>query len=61
MFSQRRLVFYGCLKALGRTQVLLDATRSYVGPLIAVRLAGRFAALQFESGKPPGVAENDRL
>ena len=61
VFSQRRLVFYGCLKALGRTRLLLDGTRGYVGPVIAVRLAGRFAALQFESGKPPSVAENDTL
>ncbi len=38
-------VFYGCLKALGRTRVLLDASMCYCGPVTAVRLAGRFAAL----------------
>ena len=54
-------VFYGCLKALGRTRVLLDASMCYCGPVTAVRLAGRFAALQADSGKPPLVFEYDVL
>ena len=54
-------VFYGCLKALGRTRVLLDTSRvGYFYAVTTVRLAGRFAALQPEYGKPPQyVSEND--
>jgi WD40-like Beta Propeller Repeat len=61
VFSPRPLVFSGCLKALGRTQLLLDWTNCYCGPVMAVRLAGRFAAIQSGSGKAPSVAENDTL
>ena len=49
--------FYGCLKALGRPRLLLDTSGCYCGPVKAVRLAGRFAALQAEFGKPPMVSE----
>ncbi len=53
VFSQRpasssgQPVFYGCLWALGRTRVLLDTAQAgYFYRLVAVRLAGRFAALE---------------
>ena len=39
--------FYGCLKALGRTRLLLDGW-PYFYALTSVRLAGRFAALETE-------------
>jgi hypothetical protein len=48
VFSQRGPIFYGCLKALGVTRLLLDARVSHFVALIAVRLAGRFAALEPE-------------
>jgi hypothetical protein len=48
VFSQRGPVFYGCLRALGVTRLLLDAGFSHFVALIAVRLAGRFAALEPE-------------
>jgi hypothetical protein len=53
--------FYGCLKGLGPPRSLLDTSRCYYGPVMAVRLAGRFAALQAEFGKPPMVSESDTL
>lgn len=59
--SQRGFVVHACLKALGRTRLLLDATMSYVGPVTAVRLAGRYVALQIKSGKAPAVFANDTL
>ena len=52
---------YGCLKALGRARLLPDTSGCYCGPVTAVRLAGRFAALQAEFGKPPMVSESDTL
>jgi WD40-like Beta Propeller Repeat len=53
---------YGCLKALGHPRLLLDATTGcYCGPVRAIRLAGRFAALESESGKAPFVSEGDTL
>jgi WD40-like Beta Propeller Repeat len=61
VFSQRGLVFYGCLNALGRTRLLLDASNYYFGPVMAVTLAGRFAAVQAGSGKPPNATENETL
>jgi hypothetical protein len=62
VFSQHRWFFYGCLKALGRTRLLLDATSIvYFDRLIAVKLAGRFAALESEDGKPPSATENETL
>ena len=61
VFSQRGLLFYGCLRALGRARLLQDDSMCYCGPVTAVRLAGRFAALQSENGKPPTVAESDTL
>ena len=47
VFSQRGERFYGCLKALGVTRLLLDTNTqsAFGGTLTAVRLAGRFAAL----------------
>jgi WD40-like Beta Propeller Repeat len=42
-------VFFGCLKALGRTRLLLDTSKGptdFYNHLVAVRLAGRFAALE---------------
>jgi hypothetical protein len=43
--------FYGCLKALGVTRLLpdTDTQSAFAGTPTAVRLAGRFAALQFEN------------
>jgi WD40-like Beta Propeller Repeat len=52
---------YGCLEALGRRRLLLDTSGCYCGPVMAVRLAGRFAALQAGFGKPPTVSERDTL
>lgn len=50
VFSQRGERFYGCLKALGVTRLLLDTNTqsAFGGTLTAVRLAGRFAAFQPE-------------
>ena len=59
VFSRRGLVVYGCLKALGRTRLLLDGRTFYLDAVIAVRLAGRFAALETETGKPPDEAGDD--
>ena len=61
VFSHPRLVVYGCLKAVGIRRVLFDARNCYCGPMMAVRLAGRFAALESENGKPPTVFESDSL
>ena len=52
---------YGCLKALGRPRLLPDTSGCYCGPVTAVRLAGRFAVLQSDFGKPPMVSESDNL
>jgi hypothetical protein len=57
----RDLRSYGCLRDLGRARLLLDASMCYCGPVTAVRLAGRFAALQSDSGKSPLVFEDDTL
>jgi hypothetical protein len=49
VFSPRRSEHvYGCLTALGRPQLLLNASRAYppFDGVIAVRLAGRFAMLE---------------
>jgi hypothetical protein len=47
LFSRGGERFYGCLKALGVTRLLLDERFNfYFHALIAVRLAGRFAALE---------------
>ena len=61
VFSHPSLVVYGCLKAVGIRRVLFDARNCYCGPVMAVRLAGRFAALESENGKPPAVFESDSL
>ena len=61
VFSQLGLFVYGCLRELGRARLLQDDSMCYCGPVTAVRLAGRFAALQSENGKPPTVAESDTL
>ena len=53
-------VFYGCLKALGRPRVLVDASNPYYG-VTAVSLAGRFAALEAEPGKPPPSITTETL
>jgi hypothetical protein len=64
VFSQGRLRagirFYGCLKALGRTRLLLHAAYDF-GGLIAVRLAGRFAALESDWGNQYAVGEGATL
>jgi len=60
VFSPRRFIFSGCLKALGSTHVLLDATKfGYFSALIAVRFAGRFAALEPEYDSPQYVTEDE--
>jgi hypothetical protein len=62
VFSRHRWLFYGCLKALGRTRLLLDATSVvYFDRLIAVKLAGRFAAFESEEGKSETATENETL
>ena len=61
VFSRRGDIFYGCLKALGRTRLLLDASVGYFHALITVRLAGRFAALEPEYDSPQRVTENEIL
>jgi hypothetical protein len=54
------VVFYGCLNALGRTRVLLDTSQViYFHRLIAVRLAGRFAALEAEYVSPQYISEDE--
>ncbi len=64
MFSRGGLVFYGCLKYVGRTRLLLNGETGYAqihDALIAVRLAGRFAAIATEDGKPPDFSDNATL
>ena len=64
VFSRRGLVFYGCLKALGRTRLLRNGETGYAqfhDALIAVGLAGRFAAIATEDGKPPQYSDNATL
>jgi hypothetical protein len=62
VFSPRRFVFSGCLRAFGSTHVLLDTTKvGYFYALIAVRLAGRFAALEPEYDSPQYVSEGATL
>ena len=62
VFAQRTYFLYGCLKALGRTQPLFDGSDPYsIGQVMAVRLAGRFAAVQADAGKPPDVFVGDTL
>jgi WD40-like Beta Propeller Repeat len=64
VFSRGGLVFYGCLKSLGRTRLLLNGETGYAqlhDALIAVRLAGRFAAIASEDGKPPDLSDNATL
>ena len=52
--------FYGCLRALGRTRLLLDTSNVTEGVgLIAVRLAGRFAALEPEYSDQYGSHSED--
>lgn len=50
VFSPRYAVIYGCLTALGRPRLLLNASHAYpyFDKVIAVRLAGRFAVLEPE-------------
>jgi hypothetical protein len=50
LFSQDGERFYGCLKALGVTRLLLDTNTqsAFGGTPTGVRLAGRFAALQLD-------------
>jgi hypothetical protein len=60
-FTQRGFI-YGCLKALGRTRLLLDASKvGYFYAVIAVRLAGRFAALEPEYDSPQSITEDETL
>jgi WD40-like Beta Propeller Repeat len=64
VFSRDSLVLYGCLKSLGRTRLLLNGETGYAqahDQLIAVRLAGRFAAIATEDGKPPDFSDNATL
>ena len=64
VFSRGGLVFYGCLKSLGRTQLLLNGETGYAqahDAVIAVRLAGRFAAIATEDGKPPDFSDGVAL
>jgi hypothetical protein len=62
VFSQRGFLFSGCLKALGRTRLLLDASKvGYFSALIAVRLAGRFAVLEPEYDSPQYVSVDETL
>jgi WD40-like Beta Propeller Repeat len=64
VFSRSGLVFYGCLKSLGRTRLLRNGETGYAqlhDALIAVRLAGRFAAIATEDGKPPDLSDNATL
>lgn len=63
VFSQRGERFYGCLKALGVTRLLLDTNTqsAFGGTLTAVRLAGRFAALQAEYFNQYANWENETL
>jgi hypothetical protein len=61
VFSLGRAVFYGCLRALGRIRLLLDASSDYFSALAAVRLAGRFVALEPVYDSPQYVSEDARL
>lgn len=62
VFSPRPFIFSGCLKALGSTHALLDTTKvGYFHALIAVRLAGRFAALEPEYVRPQDTIEDETL
>jgi hypothetical protein len=61
VFSRGGDRFYGCLKALGVTRLLLDARYSYFSALIAVRLASRFAALEPAYSSQYGEGENETL
>ena len=64
VFSRGGLVFYGCLKSLGRTRPLVDGQTGYAAlhdALIAVRLSGRFAAVATEDGKPPNFSDDATL
>jgi hypothetical protein len=45
---------YGCLKALDRAQLLPGSNVAYFSGFVAVRLAGRFVAVDAESEKAPG-------
>jgi hypothetical protein len=64
VFSRGGLVLYGCLKSLGRTRLLRNGETGYAqlrDALTAVRLAGRFAAIATEDGKPPEFSDNATL
>jgi hypothetical protein len=64
VFSRGFLGFYGCLKSLGRSRLLLNGETGYASlhdAVIAVRLAGRFAAIATEDGKPPDFSDNATL
>jgi WD40-like Beta Propeller Repeat len=61
VFSRGRLVVYGCLNALGRTRLLLDGRTFYLEAVIAVRIAGRFAAVETMTGKTPEDADEATL
>jgi hypothetical protein len=51
-------IVYGCLKALGSTHALLDKNNlGFFSGLLAVRLAGRFAALELGGADQYGDAE----
>jgi hypothetical protein len=52
---------YGCLKAVDRPQRLRNNGDAYFRHFVAVRLAGRFAAVEVEAGKPPGVGYSATL
>jgi hypothetical protein len=51
VFARSGTRFYGCLKALDQTRLLLKGSDSYFDSLVAVRLAGRFVALEAEYAK----------
>ena len=57
VFSAGAAGFFGCLKALGRPRRLLQASTDSIVGVIAVRLAGRFAVLEHESGNQYGGEE----
>ncbi len=61
VFSHGAGVFYGCLKAVGRTRLLLDASSDYFSALAAVKLAGRFVALEPVYESPQYLSEDARL
>ena len=58
VFSEDGVGFVGCLKALGRTRLLLQASIDPIIGVLAVRLAGRFAVLEHESGNQYGGNED---